>query len=348
VAEETQSQVQLFLDERRAERDQVENELREISMLTQQVTVEVDKLARRNAEIANRIRQMESSFQTVHRDDIKNIYSTAQKEQGRLYMMRGQLEKLQANGENLRKYLDLLTNAIDLLGQFEQGGAGRDSDVLTARSMVVRIFEAQERERQSLSRRMHDGPAQQLTNVILRAEICQRLLDTDQERARVELENLKEEVNKAFQRTRTFIADLRPMMLDDLGLVPTLRRYTKTWGEEQGIQTEFTLSGSEHRVAPLVEVAVFRSIQGLMKNAAQHANPSRVQVSLQLDGQTVQATVEDDGIGFDVDEVMAAADARKAIGIASIIDRVQMLGGTIDFESVLGRGTKVTMRLPEA
>jgi two-component system sensor histidine kinase DegS len=136
-------------------------------------------------------------------------------------------------------------------------------------------------------------------------------------------------------------------MLDDLGLVPTLRRYVRTWSEDTGIEAEFNSSGREHRLAPYTEVTIFRVVQQLLENAAKHANPSRVQVIVQLDGRTARAIVEDDGSGFDVQEAMASADERKTIGLALIQDRAQMLGGTLDIDSSLGRGTRVTLEIPE-
>ena len=138
------------------------------------------------------------------------------------------------------------------------------------------------------------------------------------------------------------------MMLDDLGLLPTLRRYVNTWSEKTGIKAELVFAGREHRLAPYTEVTIFRVIQDLMDNAAKHANPSQVMVTLQLDGQIARAIVEDDGSGFDVDEVMTAVDEGKTLGIALILDRVHMLGGTLRFESVLGRGTKATLEIHES
>ena len=85
----------------------------------------------------------------------------------------------------------------------------------------------------------------------------------------------------------------------------------------------------------------------LMDNAAKHANPSRVSVTLQLEDQMVRAIVEDDGVGFDSERVLAEADARKTIGIATMMDRVRMLGGDLDFESAPGRGTRATLQVPE-
>jgi len=350
VGEEPQSREQVFLDECIAEHEQAAAQIREVEIFIRQSSEEVEKLARRNAEIENRLQQMEANFDTIPRADIPGIYNAARKAQGRLFMMQGQLDKLKSDHENLEKYRALLGSVIEILRSVAGSGTApvaAETSFSPEQSMVVRIIEAQENERLRLSRQMHDGTAQHLTNVILQAEICQRLLDTDPARARVELEKLKEEVNNTFQRTRTFISDLRPMMLDDLGLVPTLKRYVASWSEKTGVKSDLTVVGKEHRLAPYTEVTIFRAVQQLVENAEQHANPSNVQVTLDLNGQTARAIVEDDGVGFDIDEVLAAADARKTIGIASIMDRVQMLGGSLNFDSVRGRGTKAVLEVPE-
>ena len=319
--------------------------------MLQQSTTEVERLAHRNAELESRLHQIESNFDTVPRADIQGIYNAVRREQGRLFMMRGQSETLQTNRQGLDRYQKLLDRVVELLGQVDPltaRVAHAEPGTMLGQSMMVRVIDAQETEKQRLARLMHDGPAQRLTNVILQAEICQHLLDTDPARARIELENLKAEVNKTFQRTRTFIADLRPMMLDDLGLVPTLRRYVRIWSEETGIEAEFTASGGEQRLPPYAEVTIFRVVQEALENAGKHANPSRVQVSLRLDGQVVHALVEDDGSGFDVQQAMASVAEQRTIGLALIQDRAQMLGGTLDIDSVIGRGTRVLLEIPQA
>ena len=351
MTEETQNQVQQFLEKCRTEREQIAQELKEIDILIQQSTTEVERLAHRNSELESRLRQIESNFDTVPRADIQGIYNAVRREQGRLFMMRGQSETLQTNRQGLDRYQKLLDRIVELFGQYDPLTARATSfepGVLPGQSMVVRVIEAQETEKQRLARLMHDGPAQLLTNVILQAEICQRLLESDPARARAELENLKAEVNKTFQRTRTFIADLRPMMLDDLGLVPTLRRYVRIWSEETGIEAEFTASGGEQRLPPYAEVTIFRVVQEALENAGKHATPSRVQVSLRLDGQVAHALVEDDGSGFDVQEALASVADQRTIGLALIQDRAQMLGGTLDIDSAIGRGTRVLLEIPQA
>jgi two-component system sensor histidine kinase DegS len=350
VTEEAQNQVQQFLETCRAEREQIAKELKEIDILIQQSTAEVDRLAQKNAGLESRVRQMESNFDTVPRSDIQSMYNEIRREQGRLFMMRGQSETLQTNRKGLDRYEKLLDQIVEVFGQSDPLTARSvraDSGPAPGQSMVVRVIEAQETEKQRLARLMHDGPAQLLTNVILQAEICQRLLETDPTRARTELENLKAEVNKTFQRTRTFIADLRPMMLDDLGLVPTLRRYVRIWSEETGIEAEFTATGGDQRLPSYAEVTIFRVVQEALENASKHANPSRVQVALRLDGQTAHVRVEDDGHGFDVQEALASADEQRTIGLALIQDRAQMLGGTLDIDSAVGRGTRLLLEIPQ-
>jgi two-component system sensor histidine kinase DegS len=352
VAEEAQSSIQQFLEECKADREQNDKELREIEMLIQQSSSEVDKMDRQNAEIINRLRQIENNIDTVPRSDIQNFYTAAQKAQGRLYLMRGHLEKLQDKQESLKRYNALLDEVVGICEQIGPGAVAmtRGAEITPAQSMVLRVIEAQESEKQGLARKMHDGPAQALTNLILKAEICQRLFNTNPQEAREELENLKTAVNATFQTTRAFIADLRPMMLDDLGLVPTLKRYVSTWSEQTGIPAEFTFAGKDHRLASYNEVTIFRAVQEFMSNAGQHANPSRVQVSLALEEEVARAIVEDDGVGFDVDQVLASTDAQKTvgIGIATMMERVQMLGGTLELESALGRGTKAILEIPES
>lgn len=194
---------------------------------------------------------------------------------------------------------------------------------------------------------MHDGPAQSLTNLILQAEIVERLFDADPVRARTELGNLKTAANSTFQRIRDFIFDLRPMMLDDLGLIPTLKRYVQTFETKNRIATHLTTQG-ELALPAHVEVLVFRSIQELMNNAARHAHASHIQITLDLQNDPVAVTVEDDGGGFDVEAVLSAARLRGGSGLANLEKRIQLLRGRIQFQSSTGRGTKVRIELPLA
>lgn len=341
-------QLAILIQESQKEYEHIQSDLREIDVLIRQSTTEVEKLAQRNTQIAGRVRQMELNLDTYPRDDIKEIYAAAHEAQMRLFMMRGQLEQLQNRQQGLEQQSQRILRIAEIAGQITpediapQPGGGAQGGW----SGIVRIIEAQENERQRLARQVHDGPAQSLTNLILQAEICERLFDHDPAQARVELANLKNAVNATFQKTRDFILTLRPMMLDDLGLVPTLRQYVQDFEEKSGLSASIGVMGREARLAAHTEVVVFRIVQELLNNVQQHAHASHTQVSLDFQDGVVVASVEDDGSGFDVGEIQGVAEHRKGLGLATIQERVEMVGGTVQVDSRIGRGTKVRIEVP--
>ena len=333
------------------ERAQLEGEAREIDVLVKQTTGEIDKLQQRQSDIASRLRQLDANLESYSREDIKNAYLNAQDAQLRLFMMRSQLEQLQNKQRVMQRYRSQLDNISTMARQLVEASSSvlfsGDSARGVDQQSVIQIIEAQELERQHLSRQMHDGPAQSLTNLILQAEIVERLFDVDPAKARTELANLKTAANTTFQRIRDFIFDLRPMMLDDLGLIPTLKRYGQTYETKYHIPMHLTTQG-ELALPSHVEVLVFRSVQELMNNAARHAHASRIQVTLDAQNDPMIVAVEDDGSGFDVESVLSTARQRSGSGLANLEKRIQMLRGKIQFQSSTGRGTKVRIELPLA
>ena len=332
------------------EREQLETELSEISLLLKQTFSEVDKLQPRQADAISRLRQVEANIEAYSGTDIKNAYSNAHESQLRLFVMHSQLENLQAKQRTLQRYQTqlermgiLCTQAADIVEGDPTTTMGKGS--LDEHQAVVQVIQAQEAERQHLSRQMHDGPAQSLTNLILQAEIVERTFDADPVRARTELGLLKTAANSTFQRMRDFIFELRPMMLDDLGLIPTLKRFLQTFGTKNHLAISLTSMG-DRTLAPHVEVTVFRTVQELVTNAAQHAHPSRVQVTLDLRNDPIQVTVDDDGSGFDVTSVLSSLQELASSGLAKMEQRISMLGGKIQFQSETGRGTKVNVQIP--
>jgi two-component system sensor histidine kinase DegS len=328
---------------------QSQKELKEVGILIRQSSAEVENLLERNIQIANKLHQMEGILETIPRQDIREMYSTAQEAQMRLFMMRGQMEQLQAKQEFLNRYIAMLHQVLEAAGQTAIGGnitGVASQEAPGTDSSIVRIIRAQESERQHLARQIHDGPAQSLTNLILQAEICERLFDKDPARARTELTDLKKSVTTTFQKLREFLFDLRPMMLDDLGLNATLKPYVQDFQANSGLACNLTATGRDQRLPMHTEVTVFRVIQGLLRNVHQHANATRVNITLDLTPDGLDASVEDDGSGFDLADAMAIARQRKALGIITMMDQVKMLGGEIHFDSSPGRGTMVRLHLP--
>jgi two-component system, NarL family, sensor histidine kinase DegS len=338
----------VLIQESQKEYDQIQKELKEIDVLIRQNSVEVERLAQRNVQVSNRMRQMEMQFDTFPRKDIKEVYSASHEAEMRLFMMRGQLEQLQNRQEVLERQSQRLRQVVELSSQIAPADVAERVSVAIPGSQrdMVRIIETQEKERQRLARQMHDGPAQSLTNLMLQAEICERLFDTDPIRARVELGNLKNAVSATFHKIRDFISTLRPMMLDDLGLLPTLKQYVQGLEEKARLSINFAVLGHESRLPSHVEVALFRMIQELLANVQAHAHATHVQVTVDFQDEAIVASIEDDGSGFDLNEMQNPAQLRKGLGLATIKERAEMLGGQVQFESRIGRGTRVRIEIP--
>jgi two-component system sensor histidine kinase DegS len=336
------------MEEYRKDYEQTQNELKEIDLLIQQTASEVDRMAQRNAQATNRLRQVESSFGSVPREDIREAYSAVQSVQQRLFTMRGQLEKLQSDQKHLEQHARILRRLLELsksdIFVEEEEDESAESDTAVAPS-VVRLIETQERERKRLARQMHDGPAQSLTNLILQAEICERLFESNPERARVELANLKAAVGSTFQRVKNFISSLRPMMLDDLGLLPTLRRYVEDYRESHNIGINLNATGRERRIANHKEVTTFRIVQELLNNARDFSRATSVQLTVDMGDDRIFVAVEDNGSGFDASEVTGGSAAEE-MGLTMLRERIEMLRGQFQVESSPGRGTRVTFDIP--
>jgi two-component system sensor histidine kinase DegS len=342
-------QLQVLLAESQREHKQIQQELKEIDVLIRQTTTEVERLAQENRQLATRVRQMEMNLDTYPRKDIKDLYDAAHEAQMRLFMMQGQLEQLQNRQQSLEAQGQRVLRIAEAAAQVTPSEvASLSAGVRPGHSDLVRVIEAQEHERQRLARQIHDGPAQSLTNLILQAEICERLFDTDPAQARVELGNLKNTVNTTFQKTRDFILTLRPMMLDDLGLVPTLKQYVQDFEEKTQLSINLAVAGREIRLPTHGQVTIFRLIQELLTNVQRHAHATHVQVTLDYRQDRVVASVEDDGSGFDVSELQSATQPHTGLGLPTIQERAEMLGGNVYIESRIGRGTRVRIEIPVA
>lgn len=334
-----------------SEMNGIKRKMTEIKGQIDQQKIMVDREQQRNVDVVSELQNIHNNLDTVPRQDIREKYEEALGIRSRLGSMRGQLEKLQASYEQLEKDQRLLSDilskiqGVDILDEMgdEENGARTSMN-------IVRIVQAQEDERQRLARQMHDGPAQSLTNFILQAEICQRLFDRNPQRAGEELNNLKTAASVTFQKVRDFIFDLRPMMLDDLGVVPTVRRYVGSFKEKNDIEVELEIIGEDRRLESHREVMVFRAIQELMGHARDYANASKIRVRLDMSADRIRGVVEDDGRGFDVDlsysnEESHSSDPRQQ-SLITLKEKYELVEGSVVFDSNEAQGTTVRIELP--
>ena len=217
-----------------------------------------------------------------------------------------------------------------------------------APDVVERVIKAQEEERRRVARDIHDGPAQMMANAVLQVEIVERLLSQDPSAASSELKDLKRIINDSLKELRRIIFDLRPMILDDLGLAPALRRYVDDFASKHSLPVEMKILGVETRIDPIVEVALFRIVQEALHNARKHALASRVVVTLGYGPDAVGVSIEDNGKGFDPTGLSRTWEQSEKFGLSGMGERAKLFGGSLDIDTAPGEGTKVTARIPMA
>jgi two-component system sensor histidine kinase DegS len=324
-----------------AELEETQRALREVTLMIEQSQGELTKITQRNTAITAHLQQVQKQGGTSP-DEVKMAYDSALDAQQRLFVMRGQLEKLQNDKTHLEKYKGTLealnSDSLDLNGD----GDAQSSGVKGQMAGIEMIVNAQEAERQRLSRQMHDGPAQALSNFILQTEIAMRLLDADPAQAKEELGNLKSSAMGTFQKVRNFIFELRPMMLDDLGLVPTLRKYADAFKEQTNLDVTLSVTGAERRLEPYLEVMVFRATQELLGNSSRHSQATLIKVQVDMGNEMVRVSVDDNGKGFDPEILKQSTN----LGLKLIRERAEMLGGNFEIDSMAGSGARITFSVP--
>ena len=320
--------------------------LKEVTLTISQSQIELNRLAQKKAAITSQLQQAEAEGERMSRAEIRDVYKNAMDAQQRLLVMRGQLDKLQEQQANLQKNLELYQEMQDYLTNLSMEQVSEKKESGGGVATLEMLINSQEAERQRLSRQMHDGPAQALSNFIVQAEIASKLFDIDPQKAKEELERLKTAAMGTFQKVRAYINDLRPMMLDDLGLVPTIKRYIANFNEMGGLEINLNITGSERKLEPYIDVFIFRAMQEMIGNAIKHnmesANRVKVDVDLTLENNSVKAVIKDNGVGFNVDEVNESG----GLGLKLIKDRVDMLGGKLAIYSEIGKGTEVILMIP--
>ncbi|MCC6148282.1 MAG: hypothetical protein IT308_12035 [Anaerolineaceae bacterium] len=334
-----------FQQEVNEELNQTRQALAEVRLMLEQSQAELAKLTQKSQVITSRLQQVLAQFDSIPRADIKTAYHAAMDAQQRLLVMRSQLEKLQSDQAGMQKLLIFLERMQQTM-LAKQGGEGTGSRAQNGVALLEMMVNAQETVRQRLSTQMHDGPAQTLSNFMIRVDIASRLMDMDINRAKEELNNLKSEATRTFSSVKAFITELRPMMLDDLGLVPTVKRYVESFKEQNNIDINLTIKGQERRLEPYLEVMIFRAIQELMGNAAKHnrEHPVKiiVNVFITLEDAQVKVVVSDNGIGCKA----ATLDKSNGLGLKLIRERVELLGGVLDIDTFVGQGCKITFTVP--
>ncbi len=217
---------------------------------------------------------------------------------------------------------------------------GRQSDLLT------RAINAQEGERNRIARELHDGPVQALSAISMRLGLAEEMTPEEYASSRPLVADSRAALRRTLREVRRITQDLRPSALDDLGLVTAVRDFATRRCDAAGIRLRWEVDGTPRRLAPPVETAVFRILQEGVTNVVRHAHARSARVSITFVDGHLRAAVEDDGIGFDPDEVGAGASDDGGVGLLGMRERATLLGGTLRVGPAPGGGTRILAEIP--
>jgi signal transduction histidine kinase len=210
--------------------------------------------------------------------------------------------------------------------------------------LLEQLITAQEDERKRISRELHDETGQSLTSLLVGLKIVDN--SPTLEEARKRIVELQELTSRTLEEVHKLSVELRPTLLDDLGLIAAMRSYSKDFSKKHGVQVAFHATGFEERVPPLVEVAVYRVVQEALTNIAKYAQARTVHLTLKRSETNLHAEVRDDGIGFDPEHVLAQKRKENRLGLLGMQERVTLLGGTFSLHSAEGEGVRLAFDIP--
>jgi signal transduction histidine kinase len=212
--------------------------------------------------------------------------------------------------------------------------------------LLDRAVSAQEDERKRIARELHDETGQALSGVLMGLTGVETAMTSSLPLARSRLNDLKTFTTQALDELRNLVADLRPVLLDDLGLVAALHWFAQRYQERSGIEVQMTVDGNRRRLDPRVETVLFRIAQEAMTNTAKHAQARHLRLLLNLCDDAATLSVEDDGRGFDPATVLDRRYHRPAWGLLGIQERMALVGGSFELWSKPGEGARISVRVP--
>jgi len=341
----------------RSELERVKKELMATKQETLETIHQVDRYVQLEKQARIRLMEVSRDFHRYSEDAIKEAYERAKDLQIQLFVLQEKEKNLRNRRDELERSLQRLSHTVEkaetlvtqigVVLQFLQGTLNEISVKLEGlqqkQQIGLRIVQAQEEERRRIAREIHDGPAQSLANLVLRAEFCEQLLNRDPGSVKPELEKLKNSVRSTLKDIRKIIFDLRPMSLDDLGLIGGLRRFFGDFQEQYSLPVEFLVFGQEKALDQMYNIALFRIIQEALNNILKHARASHVVVKLELLPQQVIIVVKDDGMGFDPRLVEQEGGH---YGLLNMRERARLLNGELQVKSAPGKGTEICVMVP--
>lgn len=362
VMEDSHYQIFEICEAARLERDALNKELNEVTEELHLTINKVDKLVLDFKRSRIRLTEVSRDFQRYKEEDIKAAYEQAtnyqmeaalyREKENHLRSRRDDLQKRVKNAEKNIERAETLGSQLNVVMEYLSGDLTQVTRILESAKnrqlLGLKIILAQEDERKRIAREIHDGLAQSMANVVLRAEIAERMLGKKEYVvAKEEIIDLKGQVRTGLEEVRKIIFNLRPMALDDLGLVPTLRKFVQDFEEKTRIRTNLEIVGKECRLPSAMEVAVYRLVQEAFSNAQKHSNASYVSLEITYQRQMVKIFIQDNGEGFNLDQLELRVNRTGThFGLIGMRERVELLEGRMEIQSDISAGTRITILIP--
>ncbi len=366
--EENKSQLFDIYEAARTEVESTRELLKTVKAQVIQTIERVDDLVRQEQEQKQHLVQVSSNFAEYSEADIRASYEAVTNVQVALALerdkekrLREQRDKLEQRTKHLRgmlKQAENLTLAVGSVLSYlssQIGGVVWQIEAVQKEKFVgARIIKAQEDERHRISRELHDGPAQDLANLIFQTAICEKLVDRDPEEAKRNIQELRRGIRECISGVRQVIFDMRPMALDDQGLAPAIHQLCGNMADRGLVAADYDWEGEEYALPKHVEIAVFRIVQEALNNVAHHSGVKAAKVRVHFTPAAVNILVEDRGRGFDPDALAEEKPSEEEgdeeqqghFGILSMRERAKLVGAEIRILSAPGKGTKIHLRIP--
>ena len=264
-------------------------------------------------------------------------------EQKKMEEMQKNYDKALSKEQNLSRLNDHLKNDHICSSNKLNGGLNEDVNGL-------KLLETQEIERKRIARELHDSTVQNLTNLVHKTELCTKLVDLDPIRAKLELQTMINTIKTTINDMRNIIYDLRPMSLEDLGLVITVKRYIKQFIDSTKIKVVLNVENERQINSDIIDLTLFRIIQEACNNAMKHAGATVIYIDLKYKESNIDLVIEDNGCGFEQhvckEDQYVSNNSLSGFGLPMMKERVGLLSGKLEIVSAINKGTKISVCVP--